>query len=81
MECPIEDCLLHDYARATLEHYEAVERIFAFAGSDSQFEEARLRARQTYARCMVACSALEAHLRQHLYGVTACSDSSERYPH
>ena len=45
------DTLLDNYAKATLEYFDAAETIFEFVGSDDQFQQARLRARQTYAKC------------------------------
>jgi hypothetical protein len=71
MECPTADALLEDYAKTTLECYEVAETIFEFVGSDDQFEQARLRARQTYAKSEVAHLALETHLERHNCGLSS----------
>jgi hypothetical protein len=66
---PTEDALLNDYAAATLEYCEAAEMIFTFTGRDDEFEQARLRASQTYNTYNAARSALEEHLEHHKCGV------------
>ena len=50
---------------------EVAETIFEFIGSDDQFEQARLRARQTYTKCESARLALEAHLERHNCGLSS----------
>jgi hypothetical protein len=71
MECAMADTLLDNYAKATLEYFDASETILAFVGSHTQFEQARLRARQTYAKRESARSALETHLEHHNCGLSS----------
>jgi hypothetical protein len=71
MECPTANVLLDDYAKTTLEFYEAAETIFEFVGSDDQFEQARLRAKQKRGKCKTARLALEAHLEHHNCGFSS----------
>ena len=65
MECPTANSLFDDYARASVKYFEAVSKLSDLVGSHSKFEQVRLCARQRYAKCKAARSALNAHRVEH----------------
>jgi hypothetical protein len=76
MECDMADTLLDNYAKATLEYFDAAETILAFVGSHTQFQQARLRAKQKRGKCKTARLALEAHLEHHNCGLSSLETSN-----
>jgi hypothetical protein len=65
MPCPTASILFGDYAKATIEHFEATDKLTALVGLHEVFAEAKKHTDQTHAKCRAARLALEQHWEEH----------------
>ena len=65
MACPTAAALFDDYARATVEFFEATDNLANVVGQHGQFAAQKRRVEQAGERCRVARLALQEHWNQH----------------
>jgi hypothetical protein len=65
MECPTAKILFEEYAKASTEHFEAVDKLTSLVGSHDLFADAKRQAENTNAKCIAARLALEKHRNEH----------------
>lgn len=63
--CSSADVLFEDYSRATIEYFEATDKLSALVGRRDEFAEAKKQTDQTHAKCRDARRALEQHWKEH----------------
>ena len=65
MECPAAGALFDDYARATVEFFEATDKLGNVVGQHGKFAAEKRRVEQAGERCRVARLALQKHWNRH----------------
>jgi hypothetical protein len=65
MSCSAADVLFEDYSRATMEFFEASDRLTTLVGRHKEFAEAEKQTDRTHAKCRDARRALEQHWNEH----------------
>jgi hypothetical protein len=65
MECPIAGNLLEAYSKATMDYFEATERLANLAGEHALFAEGERAAKEKSAECRAAHLALKQHRAEH----------------
>ena len=65
MECPTAKTLFEDYFRATVEYFEAVDKLSNLVGLHDLFANTKQHTEQTHAKCRLARLALEKHRAEH----------------
>lgn len=75
MECPTAKTLFEDYSRATVEYFEAVDKLSNLVGLHDVFADTKQHTEQTHAKCRLARLALEKHRAKHNCGIAAAGKS------
>ena len=75
MECPTAKTLFEDYSRATVEYFEAVDKLSNLVGLHDVFADTKQHTEQTHAKCRLARLALEKHRAEHNCGIAAAGKS------
>jgi len=65
MACPTAAALLDHYVQATVEFFEATDKLGNAVGQHSQFAAEKIHAEQAGERCRVAHLALQEHWDRH----------------
>ena len=65
MGCPAAQDLFEDYAKATMEHFEAADTLSNLVGQHGLFEEQKEDVERAHEKCSVARLALEQHWAQY----------------
>ena len=64
MVCAVAKSLLEDYARAAMEHSEAIDRLSSFVGHE-QLEAEKQNVERAHEKCSAARVLLQQHCAQH----------------
>src|SRR5260370_27669781 len=73
MGCPAAQALFEDYAQATMEHFEATDKLSNLVGQHGPFEEQKEDVERAHEKCSAAWLALEQHWAQH-----SCRETGEK---
>ena len=65
MVCAVAQSLLENYARAAMEHSEAIDRLSSFVGQHEQFEAEKQNVERAHEKCSAARVLLQQHCAQH----------------
>jgi hypothetical protein len=63
--CPTAHILFQDYAKATIEYFEATDKLSGLVGQHEDFAEHKMLTDQTHAKCHATRQALERHWEEH----------------
>jgi hypothetical protein len=73
MVCPAAQALFEDYAKATMKHFEASDKLSNLVGQHGLFEEQKVDVERAHEKCSAARLALEQHWAQH-----SCRETGEK---
>jgi|HubBroStandDraft_2_1064218.scaffolds.fasta_scaffold254899_1 hypothetical protein len=59
------DALFKEYSKATIEYFEATDKLSALIGRHEEFAKAKKHAEQVNVKCHAARQALEQHWQEH----------------
>ena len=65
MSCATAHTLFDDYSNATMEFFEATDRLSVLVGQHEEFAEAKKQSDQKHTKCRIARRALEQHWEEH----------------
>ena len=65
MSCPTAHTLFDDYSNATMEFFEAADRLSVLVGQHEEFAQAKKQTDRTREKCRTAREALERHWEEH----------------
>jgi hypothetical protein len=65
MPCLIAYTLFQEYAKATIDYFEATDNLAMLVGQHDDFAEAKKHTDRTHTKCRAARLALEQHWKEH----------------
>src|SRR5580700_6424922 len=65
MSCATAHTLFDDYSNATMEFFEATDRLSVLLGQHEEFAEAKKQSDQKHTKCLIARRPLEQHWEEH----------------
>lgn len=64
MSCPTADVLFEEYSKASVEYFEAADKLSALVGRHEEFAKARKHAEQISVKCRAARQTLEQYWQE-----------------